>query len=73
MQTTMLLFSRTTSECFISPFSSGLALPIFSEGNNEEALEIALEIQRHDPNQETLGRTLYYTVLLDMKRGLGGT
>ena len=40
----------------------------FSEGNNEEALEIALEIQRHDPDQETLGRTLHYTVLLDMKR-----
>lgn len=40
----------------------------FSEGNDEKALEIALEIQRHDPDGETLGRTLYYTVLLDMKR-----
>ena len=40
----------------------------FSEGNNEEALEIALEILKHDPEQETLGKTLFYTVLLDMKR-----
>ncbi|NLB83662.1 MAG: hypothetical protein GX791_05395, partial [Synergistaceae bacterium] len=40
----------------------------FSEGNDEKALEIALEIQRHDPEGETLGKTLYYTVLLDMKR-----
>ena len=40
----------------------------FSEGNNEAALEIAREIMSHDPEQETLGRTLYYVVLLDMKR-----
>lgn len=40
----------------------------FSEGNNEKALDIALEILKHDPEGETLGKTLYYTVLLDMKR-----
>lgn len=45
-----------------------LGFALFSEGKNEEALEISKEIQRYDPERETLARTLYYRVLLEMKK-----
>ena len=38
----------------------------FSEGENEKALEIAREIIEYDPEHQTLGRTLFYRVLLEM-------
>lgn len=43
-----------------------LGFALFSEGKNEEALVIAREIDRYDPDRETLGRTLLYRVLLEM-------
>ncbi|MBP9028017.1 MAG: hypothetical protein KBF46_02120 [Aminivibrio sp.] len=43
-----------------------LGFALFSEGKNEEALAIAREIDRYDPERETLGRTLLYRVLLEM-------
>ncbi|MBL3538460.1 hypothetical protein [Aminivibrio sp.] len=43
-----------------------LGFALFSEGKNDEALAIAREIDRYDPDRETLGRTLLYRVLLEM-------
>ncbi|MDD3514249.1 hypothetical protein [Aminivibrio sp.] len=43
-----------------------LGFALFSEGQNEEALAIAREIDGYDPERETLGRTLLYRVLLEM-------
>jgi len=44
-----------------------LGFSYFSEGENEKALEIAQAIMEYDPDQQTLGRTLFYRVLLEMK------
>lgn len=43
-----------------------LGFALFSEGENDEALAIAREIDQYDPERETLGRTLLYRVLLEM-------
>lgn len=43
-----------------------LGFSYFSEGENEKALKIAQEIMGLDPEQQTLGRTLFYRVLVDM-------
>ncbi|MGI6251874.1 MAG: hypothetical protein ACOYJV_00365 [Aminivibrio sp.] len=45
-----------------------LGFALFSEGRNEEALAIARDLERYDPDGETLARTLLYRVLLDMER-----
>ena len=43
-----------------------LGFSYFSEGENEKALEIAHSIMAFDPEQQTLGRTLYYRIIVDM-------
>lgn len=43
-----------------------LGFALFSEGENDEAVAIAREIDQYDPERETLGRTLLYRVLLEM-------
>lgn len=45
-----------------------LGFALLSEGRNEEALDIANEINSLDPEEETLGKTLLYRVLLEMGR-----
>ena len=43
-----------------------LGFSYFSEGENEKALKISQEIMELDPEQQTLGRTLFYRILVDM-------
>lgn len=43
-----------------------LGFSYLSEGEDEKALEIAHSIMEFDPEQQTLGRTLYYRLLVDM-------
>lgn len=45
-----------------------LGFALLSEGRNEEALEMANKIIGFDPEEETLGKTLLYRVLLEMGR-----
>lgn len=44
-----------------------LGFSYFSEGENGKALEMAHAIMECDPEQQTLGRTLFYRILLDTK------
>ena len=44
-----------------------LGFSYFSEGRNENALETAQIIMEYDPEQQTLGKTLFYRILLEMK------
>ena len=43
-----------------------LGFALFSEGKNEEALDLAREIEQYDPEGETHARTLLYRVMLEM-------
>ncbi len=43
-----------------------LGFSYFSEGENEKALEMARVLMEYDPEQQTLGKTLFYRILLEM-------
>lgn len=43
-----------------------LGFSYFSEGENQKALEMARVIMEYDPEQQTLGKTLFYRILLEM-------